>query len=211
MPRVAVFLTVCVALLAVACGGGAATPPPASLAPPASPTPNRHMVGNLDPNRIFQVLAAGNQSIHQESISSGPTGEPVVVLFLRDGTQPLAIAQFSSAKAREEAGYTAGSAIGKGDSPYTFWAGNIVIQLGALEKDAIPAPPGQDLQKLAAELVAKIDPYIGPLYQRSVQPISLPSTPAPTATQAPSATPKATPKASPKATPKPSPKKTPRP
>jgi hypothetical protein len=212
-PRATAFVVACLALSLAACGGGAAATPPPTPAPAATPTPDRHLTGNLDPNRIFQVLAASNSAIRQESISSGPSGEPVVLLFLRDGVQPLTIAQFSSAKARTDAGYVGGSKVVAGDSPYTFWAANIVIYLGPRDEHAMPAAPGADLEKLAADLVAAIDPYIGPLDQRSVRPITLPSTPAPTATSSPSASPKGTPKPSPKATPKPTkkPKATPKP
>jgi len=180
-------------VLAVAlatCGGGS-TPPPSSANPGASTATaqDRHITGNVDPNRIFQILAGAGLPVHQESLGAGPSGEPVSVLFVRDGFHPLAIQQYSSPKAVTQAGFKPGSKIGKGDSTYTFWAANIVINLGPADAKVIPATPTVDLQSEAARLVAVLDPFIGPFYQRSVDPITLPSTPVPP-TPEPTASPK---------------------
>jgi hypothetical protein len=206
----AAVVSACLALggIVSACGGGGNAAPTAANTPgPPTQTPDQHISGNLDPNRIFQILSSAGYSVHQESISSDQSGEPVLVLFLRDGIQPLTIAQFSTAKARAAAGYTAGSKLVIGDSPYTFWASNIVIHLGPRDERSMPSAPGTDLQTAAARLVTTIDPFIGPLVQRSVIQVALPTQaspePTPSASPAPKSSPKATPKATPKASKKP--------
>jgi hypothetical protein len=177
--------------IALAACGGSSTPPPSSANPGATPptAQDRHITGNVDPNRIFQILAGAGLPVHQESLGAGPSGEPVSVLFVRDGFQPLAIQQFSSPKAVIEAGFKPGTKIGKGDSTYTFWAANIVINLGPSDAKVVPATPTAELQTEAARVVSVLDPFIGPFYQRSVDPITLPSTPVP-ATPAPTASPR---------------------
>jgi hypothetical protein len=173
-----------------ACGGNS-SPQPTGIAAAATPAPTQdlHITGNADPNRIFQILAAAGLPVHQESLGAGPSGEPVSVLFVREGFQALAIQQYSSPKALLEAGFKPGRKIGKGDSTYTFWAGNIVLNLGPRDDRIVPAAPTTELQADAARIVAVLDPFLGPLQQRSVVPITLPSTPVP-ATPPPTATPR---------------------
>jgi hypothetical protein len=173
-----------------ACGGGS-TPSPTSANAGATPgaSQDRRLTGNVDPNRIFQILSAAGLPVHQESLGAGPSGEPVSVLFVQDGFHPLAIQQYSSPKALAEAGYKPGSKIAKGDSTYTFWAGNIVINLGPREVKKIPVTPTVEMQREAARIVAALDPFIGPFHQRSVDPVTLPSTPVP-ATPPPTAAPR---------------------
>jgi hypothetical protein len=170
----------------VACGGNS-TPSPTSANPGATPgaSQDRRLTGNLDPNRIFQILAGAGLPVTQESLGAGPSGEPVSVLFVRDGFQPLAIQQYSSPKALTEAGFKPGTKIAKGDSTYTFWAGNIVINLGPRDAKLLPVTPTAELQTEAARIVTALDPFIGPFYQRSVVAITLPSTPAPPPTPRP--------------------------
>ncbi len=182
---------VTVAVIGLAACGGNSTPPPSSANPAASSktTQDLHITGNVDPNRIFQILAAAGLPVHQESLGAGPSGEPVSVLFIRAGFQPLAIQQFSSPKAVREAGYKPGTKVGKGDSTYTFWAGNIVVNLGPQDDKVVPATPTVELQAQAVRMVAVLDPFIGPFEQRSVVPITLPTMPVP-ATPEPTATPR---------------------
>jgi hypothetical protein len=181
----------CALVIGVAACGGNSTPSPTSPNAAGTPTASqdRRLTGNLDPNRIFQILAGAGLPVTQESLGAGPSGEPVSVLFVRDGFQPLAIQQYSSPKALTQAGFKPGTKIAKGDSTYTFWAGNIVINLGPRDAKLLPVTPTMELQTEAARIVAALDPFIGPFYQRSVVAITLPSTPAP-----PPATPTAAPK-----------------
>lgn len=205
--------------MVTACGPSntVSAPPPGggsgSSAAPA--TPNLHIVGAVDANRIFQLLAAAHLSVHQETLQGpGPHGEPNATLFIVDGSIKVAIDSFSSPKAVADAGYTAGSRPVKGDAPYTLWATNIVIHIGNMQDGALPAGPDTATQVAAEEIARAIDPYIGPLTQRSVVPIQLPSTPeppvvTPTPTAPPTASPSPKPTVKPKATAKPKPTKKP--
>lgn len=209
------------ALVAVAaCGPSGPTGTPTSggstTTETAKPTPNLHIDGSVDANRVFQILASARLAVHQETLQGpGPKGEPNATLFIVDGSIPVSIDQFSSPGAVRSAGYTAGSHTVKGDAPYTLWAANIVIHVGNRQEGALPAGPDAATQAAANEIARVIDPYLGPLTQRSVTPLVLPSTPEPVATPsieptvAPTAT--ASPKPSPKVTPKPKPKPTKKP
>jgi hypothetical protein len=197
-------------LVLSACGSSGASPAPpsgggsgASVVPA---TPNLHIDGSVDANRIFQLLASAHLSVHQETLQGpGPKGEPNATLFIVDGSIKVSIDSFSSAAAVVAAGYTNGSHTVKGDAPYTMWAANIVIHVGNRQPTALPAGTDAATQAAASEIARAIDPYIGPLTQRSVVPIELPSTPEPpVATPTPTATPTLSPKPSPKVTPKPS-------
>jgi hypothetical protein len=176
--RAALLSAIVVALVA-ACGGNS-TPSPSTTAPSASVAAvDRHLSGNVDANRLFQILSGAGLPVNQESVTAGPNGEPTTILFLKDGFQALTIEQYSGPKAVSDAGFTPGSKLVKGDSPYTFWAVNLVIRLGPRIPNALPAGPTLDLQNEAARVVNAIDPYIGPLQQRSIAPVALPSTPEP--------------------------------
>jgi hypothetical protein len=188
----------------------------ASGAPPVQPTANIHIDGSVDANRIFQLLAAARLPVHQETLQGpGPKGEPNATLFIVDGSIKVSIDQFSSPRAVATAGYTAGSRPVRGDAPYTLWAANIVIHIGNRQSGALPAGPDGATVAAAGEIARAIDPYIGPLTQRSVVALQLPSTPqpsveAPTPTPAATASPKPTPKPTAKPKPKPSPTKKPK-
>jgi hypothetical protein len=175
----AALLSAVVVAFAAACGGNS-TPSPSTTAPSASISAvDRHLSGNVDANRLFQILSSAGLPVNQESVTAGPDGEPTTILFLKDGFQALTIEQYSGPKAVSDAGYTSGSKLVKGDSPYTFWAVNLVIHLGPRVPSALPAGPTLDLQNEATRVVNAIDPYIGPLQQRSIAPVTLPSTPEP--------------------------------
>jgi hypothetical protein len=168
-------------------------------------------VGSVDANRVFQLLAQAKLAVHQETLQgAGPKGEPNATLFIVDGSIKVSIDSFSSPAALAAAGYTAGSKPKRGDAPYTLWAANIVIHVGNQQSGALPAGPDSATQVAAEEIARAIDPYLGPLNQRSVVPIQLPSTPeppvvtpAPAATPTPSPTPRPTPTKKPKPTKKP--------
>ena len=200
-------------LVVAACGPSttvtAAPPGGGSGASATAGPPDLHISGSVDVNRIFQILAAAHLSVHQETLQgAGPNGEPSATLFIVDGSIKVAIDSFSSPAAVANAGFTSGSKPVRGDAPYTFWAHNIVIHVGNQQPGALPAGPDQATTIAAEEIARVIDPYIGPLTQRSVTPIVLPSTPepavaTPTPTPAPTATPKPTVKPKPKPTPRP--------
>lgn len=198
-------------LVVSACGPDSASAPSlsttASGAPTVQPTANLHIDGSVDANRIFQLLAGARLSVHQETLQGpGPKGEPNATLFIVDGSIKVSIDQFSSPHAVAIAGYTVGSRPVRGDAPYTLWAANIVIHIGNRQGGALPAGPDGATVTAAGEIARAIDPYIGPLSQRSVVALQLPSSPGPTLdTPAPTATATASPKPTPAPTKKPKP------
>jgi hypothetical protein len=190
-------------LLVAACGASAVTPtptpPPVVVVP--TPTPDLHIIGPTDANRVFQILAASGLPVHQESLGApGPKGEPRLTLFIVADAVPIAIGQYSSPQAVAAAGYRPGSAVAKGDAPVELWTGNVVLHIGDQTPGRMPAPPPDFLTSTAQRIADVLDPYLGPLNQRAVQPVVLPSQ-APTAS--PSARPSAPPSAKPKTTPRP--------
>ncbi len=197
------------AVLVAACGASAVTPtptpPPAVVIP--TPTPDLHIGGSTDANRVFQILAAAGLPVHQESLGGpGPKGEPRLTLYVVAGAIPMAIGQYSSPKALAAAGYRPGSPVAKGDAPFEIWTSNVVVHLGEQTAGRLPGEPDAAVVTTAQRVVDVLDPYLGPLNQRAVQPVDLPSQ-APTAS--PSTPPSAAPSAKPKATPKPKPTKKP--
>jgi hypothetical protein len=204
-------------LVVAACGpstGSSAAPSNGGVDASSAPaTPDLHITGSVDANRVFQLLASAKLSVHQETLQGpGPKGEPNATLFIVDGSIKVSIDSFSSPAAVAAAGYRPGSKPVRGDAPYTFWASNIVIHVGTREAGALPAGPDSATQIAAEEIVRAIDPYLGPLNQRSVVPLKLPTiaTPEPeVATPSPAATPSPSPKVTPKPTKKPKPTRKP--
>ena len=195
----------------VACGASAVTPTPTPAPVTVTPTatPDRHIVGPTDANAVFQILANAGLPVTQESIGApGPKGEPRLTLYVVAGAYPIAIGQFSSAKALAAAGYRPGSAVAKGDAPFEIWASNVALHIGDQSAGHMPGDPEQGLTTIAQRVVNALDPYLGPLNQRAVQPVTLPTqpfvaspSPGAPASVAPSTKPTAKPK--PKPTPKP--------
>jgi hypothetical protein len=223
LPRSGTGLAILIAglLVVAACGpstGSSAAPSNGGADSSSAPaTPDLHITGSVDANRVFQLLASAKLAVHQETLQGpGPKGEPNATLFIVDGSIKVSIDSFSSPSAVAAAGYRPGSKPVRGDAPYTFWTSNIVIHVGTRQDGALPAGPDSATQVAAEEIVRAIDPYLGPLNQRSVVPIQLPSTATPepaVVTPAPAATPTPVPstKASPKPTKKPKPKPTAKP
>ena len=159
------------------------------------------MSGTLETNEVYQLLLGAGLDLRQESVSSpGPGREPTVTLFVVTGAAHFAIRQYTTAEAVAAAGFTPGSAVAMGDAPFEFWATNIVLDIGPTDARALPKAPDAVVASAALSIVAALDPYIGPFQQRAVNPIVLPSSPAP---PSPSASP--TRSGQPARTPKPSP------
>ena len=132
--------------MVAACGpstGSSAVPVGSGADQSAAPaTPNLHIVGAVDANRVFQILSSAKLAVHQETLQGpGPKGEPNATLFIVDGSIKVSIDSFSSPGAVAAAGYTPGSRPKRGDAPYTLWAANIVIHVGNQQGGALPAGP----------------------------------------------------------------------
>ena len=188
------------ALGLAACGSS----PPASNPPSAAPTPlitpDPHLKEPVTADQIFIALGAAKLGLVANNANTGANNPDVVKLINADiGSWPLRIVEFTSAAALQKAlGWKAGTGPGGDEAPYAFVGLNVLIQYGPISARA-PAAPDGARQKLAASIVAVLDPLLWPILQRSV--VAIPSrTAAPTAAP-PAASPSAKP--APK-TPKPS-------
>ena len=159
------------------------------------------MTGTLETNEVYQLLVGAGLDVRQESVSGpGPGDEPTVTLFVVTGAAHFAIRQYTTAEAVAAAGFTSGSAVAVGDAPFELWATNIVLDIGPTDAKAVPTAPDAPVASAALSIVAALDPYIGPFRQRAVNPLILPSSPAP---PSPSASPARS--GQPARTPRPSP------
>jgi hypothetical protein len=174
------------------CGSSAPTPTPPPTTTPTplpTPTPDRHITGPVDTDRVFQILLAAGIPVHQESLGpAGPNGEPVTTLYVVGGSVHIAIRQYTTAAAVAAAGFRSGSAIAIGDAPFEIWASNVVLDIGPMTPGARPDPPDPAVGVIALAVATALDPYLGPLSQRALTPLTLPSAPVP-ATPGPSPSP----------------------
>jgi hypothetical protein len=107
---------------------------------------------------------------------------------------PLVLSEFSSAHALQTVGkFDPDRKLSRGEAPYILVGLNIMVEYGPRDTND-PAPTPADARQLKAlmALVAALDPLLGPLTQRSIQPVALP-TPIPTPTPVPTPTPDPTP------------------
>jgi hypothetical protein len=198
------------ALLASACGSTPATSTPTATPIPPTPTPNPHLSDPASVDAVYNALVKAGLQISANSADAG-TGAMVKRLHLTYDAWPLVLTQYTSAKALPSAaGFNPKAKPVLGDPPFAVAGLNILIEYGSSTQNGPPAAP--DSQFLAAfeRLVLAADPLIGPLQQRSVTPVALPTpTPGPSVSSSPA--PSKSPKPTPKPTKKPKPKPTPKP
>ena len=198
-----------VALLAAACGGSPATAAPATATPaPPTATPNPHLTDPASVDDIYNALTKAGLQISPNSADAG-TGGMVKRLHLTFQAWPLVLTSYTNAKALvSTSGFNPKAKPVLGDPPFAVAGLNILIEYGSSTQNGPPAAPGPAFITAFEQIVAVVDPLIGPLQQQSVTAVPLPTpTPAPTASPgtSPSASPgKPTPKPKPKPTPKPS-------
>jgi len=202
------------ALLASACSSPPATSTPTGTPAPPTPSPNPHLSDPASVDTIYNALLKGGLTISANSADAG-TGAMVKRLHLTYNAWPLVLTQYTSAKSLvSAAGFNPKAKPVLGDPPFALAGLNILIEYGSSTQNGPPAAPGPQFVTAFQQLVQIVDPLIGPLQQRSVTAVSLPTpTPAPTASPTPksSASPgKATPKPTKKPKPKPTPKPTPK-
>jgi hypothetical protein len=132
---------------------------------------------------VFQILLAAGIPVHQESLGpGGSNGEPVATLYVVGDSVHIAIHQYATAAAVASAGYRSGSAVAAGDAPFEIWASNIVLDIGPVTPGVRPGSPDPTVGVIATAVVAALDPFLGPLAQRAVTPLTLPTAPAPSPT-----------------------------
>jgi len=170
-----------VTVLVVACGGSNAPSTSPSIAATPVITPDPHLSEPVTADRIFIALGAAKLGITADN-ANADTGNPAIVKLINAeiGNWPLRITEFSSsAVLRRTLAWKPGQPPGGDEAPYNIVGENILIQYGPIGAGA-PAAPDSDRQRLAAQIVAVLDPLLWPLTQRSV--VVVPSrTPAPAA------------------------------
>jgi hypothetical protein len=188
------------AIVAGACGGAQATPPPAAVAPLV--TPNPHLAEPATADQVWRALGAAGLRIVANNAVSGTAGkEPIKRINATYGGWPLTLAQFSSSRAlrREIEAWKDGERPGQGEAPISISGMNILVTWGPTTGKSPKVPDARKADALTA-LVGVLDPLLSPMQARAVVPVDFPSA---TPTPAPTPTPTPEPTKKPKKTPKP--------
>jgi hypothetical protein len=158
----------------VACGGAASPSPEPSPLP--TPTPDPHLRDPADLQVVYAALQKAGLAITVNNASAGSKGkEPLRRVSASLGGWPLALIEYSSARAREvDFGFASGLPPAKNDPPYTFAGLNIAVMFGPDTGHVVPDVPDKRFQELAQKLGETLDVYVGPLALRSVTALSLP-------------------------------------
>jgi hypothetical protein len=186
------------AVMVAACGAAASPSPSPRPSPSPTPTPDPHLSDPADLQVVYGALQKAGLGISVTNASTSGAGkEPLRRVRASLGGWPLELFEYSSTVAREtHLAYQPGATPVAGEPPYTFAGLNIAVTFGPEDRKAAPVSPDPRYVALAGELGEVLDTYLGPLAQRSVTPLGLP-TPKPTI--APSAVPSGEPSPSPKA------------
>lgn len=183
------------AILVGACGSDAPSPSP-TPAPTPVITPDPHLTEPVSVDEIYVALQRAGLDITANTASSGPGGEPVKSISATFEGWPLILSQYSSSAAlRASSGFDPTRSVRQGDAPITLAGLNILVEFGPKTSNTpIPEPPDAARRAAALEIVAVLDPLLGPLGQVSAEPLPLPTG---TGLPSPSAPASATPVASP--------------
>ncbi|HEV8490241.1 MAG TPA: hypothetical protein VGQ58_10690 [Candidatus Limnocylindrales bacterium] len=178
--------------LASACGPGGSGSVSPSPQPTPLITPDPHLQDPASVDDVYQELAKAGLRITANTATIGTDGVTVKRINATYANWPLVLTEFKSTSARRVAArFDSGKPPRQGESPYMIAGMNILLEFGPHStNDKTPAPPESAKVDAALDLVRALDPLLGPLEQRSTQPLPLPTpvlTPAPpTAAPAPS-------------------------
>jgi hypothetical protein len=165
-------------LSALLAGCGSTAVPSLAPTPPPTPliTPHPHLVEPASVDDVIRALTGGGLRITPNMASTGPGGEPVKRVNATYSDWPLVLTQFSSSAALRDVGeFDAAKPPIPGDSPYVIAGLNIMVEFGPhTTSDRSPAPPSQQQRAAAVALVAALNTLLGPLAQRSMDPVELP-------------------------------------
>jgi hypothetical protein len=133
---------------------------------------------------VYQELAKAGLRITANTATIGTDGITVKRINATYANWPLVLTEFKSTNALQIAArFDSGLPPRQGESPYMIAGMNILLEFGPHStNDKTPAPPETDKVDAALDLVRALHPLLGPLEQRSTQPLPLPTqnpTPAP--------------------------------
>jgi hypothetical protein len=139
-------------------------------------------------------MGSAGLKIIPNTASEGTKGEPVKRITATYADWPLVLTEFSTATALQTVGkFDPARKLSRGEAPYILVGQNIMVEFGPRDtNDPTPVPAEPAQMKALMALVAALDPLLGPLTQRSIQPVALP-TPIPTPSPVPTPTPVPTP------------------
>lgn len=189
-------MTAVAAALVAACGATAAPSPSPTVRPTPVITPDPHLDPPASVDEVFRLLQRAGIRITPNTASAGAGGEPVKRINATYAEWPLVLTEFSTPEALvAAASFDPSTPPAVGDPAYVLIGMNIQIEFGPhTTNQRTPAAPSEQQQAAAVALVAALDPLIGPLTQRSVAPIALPTgSPAPSAVASPAGAPSAAP------------------
>jgi hypothetical protein len=186
--RQSVGLVLAIAVVVVACGGGPTPSPSAVAIPSPTRTPDPHLTEPASINAIFSKLDSAGLKVKANNADQPPSGEPRKRINATYAGWPLILSEYSSSAALRSGGrFDPSKKPAADDPPYAFAGLNILVEYGP-RTPGPDAAPEQRFHSAAIALILVLDPLVGPLQQRSVDPLPLrgASSPAPSAAPSPS-------------------------
>jgi hypothetical protein len=172
-------VTALVAVVLVAgCGGGPSTPGAGASATPLV-TPDPHLAAPVKVDALFRLLGSAGLKIFPNTASESTKGDPIKRIAATYADWPLVLTEFSTASALKSVGkFDTSIKPKRGEAPYIVVGLNIMIEYGPRDtNDLTPVAAEPAQQKALMALIAVIDPLLGPLSQRSIVSIALPTLP----------------------------------
>lgn len=167
-------------ILLAACGTAVTPPPSATPEPTPLITPDPHLSAPASVDEVFRLLGAAGIRITPNTATTGVGGEPVKRINATYASWPLVLTEFTSADALlAHAGFDEPGSPGFQDTPYALAGLNILVEYGPRATTNDPPEVADAARREAFRVLAlALDALVGPLAQRSVEPVLLPSAPA---------------------------------
>ena len=170
--------------LVAACGPGGTGAGSPSPQPTPLITPDPHLAEPASVDDVYRELAKAGLRITANTATIGTDGVTVKRINATYASWPLIMTEYKSTNALQLAArFDSGQPPRQGESPYMIAGMNILLEFGPHStNDKAPPPPEAEHVSAALELVEALHPLVGPLEQRSTEPLPLPtpmSTPAP--------------------------------
>jgi hypothetical protein len=170
--------------LVAACGPAAPASLPVTPRPTPLITPDPHLSEPVSIDEVYKLLDQAGLRITANTATLGTDGITIKRINATYADWPLVLTQYSSSAALlADAKFDTSKPPRLGESPYNMAGLNILAEFGPHStNDRTPAPPSADKREAAIALAEAMDPLLGPLSQRSTEPLPLPTpltTPAP--------------------------------